>query len=98
MRLWRTGGRLLSCYRLPTGADLWILTEADRSATIHCADARRILILTEMPNRDEEAEDGRGRRRGKERTKRYKKRKERQYEMRQTLDTTLHFAGLHGFP
>lgn len=29
----RDGGRLLSAYRLPTGERLWILTEADRSAT-----------------------------------------------------------------
>jgi hypothetical protein len=28
-----TGARLLSAYRLPTGARLWIITEADRSAT-----------------------------------------------------------------
>lgn len=27
------GGRLLSSYRLPTGATLWIITEADRSST-----------------------------------------------------------------
>ena len=28
-----TGGRLLSVYPLPTGETLWIITEADRSAT-----------------------------------------------------------------
>lgn len=28
-----TGGRLLSAYRTSTGTKLWILTEADRSAT-----------------------------------------------------------------
>ena len=28
-----TGERLLSAYRLPTGARLWIITEADQSAT-----------------------------------------------------------------
>ena len=27
------GGRLLSAYRLPTGKKLWIITEADRSAS-----------------------------------------------------------------
>ena len=29
----RTGGRLLSVYPLPTGEIVWIITEADRSAT-----------------------------------------------------------------
>jgi hypothetical protein len=29
----RTGGRLLSEYRLRTGVRLWVLTEADRSAS-----------------------------------------------------------------
>ena len=29
----RDGARLLSAYRLPTGARLWVITEADRSAT-----------------------------------------------------------------
>jgi len=29
----RHGDRLLSSYRLPTGAKLWIITEADRAAT-----------------------------------------------------------------
>lgn len=29
----RTGGRLLSVYPLPTGSTLWVITEADRSAT-----------------------------------------------------------------
>ncbi len=28
-----TGGRLLSAYALPDGTRLWIITEADRSAT-----------------------------------------------------------------
>ncbi len=28
-----TGGRLLSSYHLPTGADIWIITEADRAST-----------------------------------------------------------------
>lgn len=29
----REGGRLLSAYKLPDGERIWILTEADRSAT-----------------------------------------------------------------
>ena len=29
----RTGARLLSAYRAPTGVKFWIITEADRSAT-----------------------------------------------------------------
>ena len=29
----RDGARLLSAYRLPSGARLWVVTEADRSAT-----------------------------------------------------------------
>ncbi len=29
----RTGVRLLSAYRLPNGARIWIITEADRSQT-----------------------------------------------------------------
>ena len=32
-RALRHGGRLLSAYTLPSGQRLWILTEADRSAT-----------------------------------------------------------------
>lgn len=28
-----TGGRLLSSYHLPTGAEIWIITEADRTST-----------------------------------------------------------------
>ena len=27
------GGRILSAYRMPSGAKLWIITEADRSST-----------------------------------------------------------------
>ena len=29
----RTGARILSAYRLPTGERVWVITEADRSAT-----------------------------------------------------------------
>jgi hypothetical protein len=29
----RDGDRILSSYRLPTGVEIWLLTEADRSAT-----------------------------------------------------------------
>jgi hypothetical protein len=31
----KEGGRILSCYHLPkTGKTLWMITEADRSATL----------------------------------------------------------------
>jgi hypothetical protein len=30
---WQEGFRILSPYKLPTGATVWIITEADRSVT-----------------------------------------------------------------